>query len=562
MHAAPTTEVLNCCEEAFLFNLAREDIWLYTTTSSGLPGDSITTTITSAAPTPHFSHDAAQHRRVAAVEWSTLQVLLRHATRSCAAFRNAHEVDNYVVTTLLDTKPLTASAVVAARERFVGKRVMARDLVRMVCRAGPLQPSPLTALKAVFDALLTIDKAMATMVVEERTARQAILAAETATWRVVVVTAERMGQRRRYARVLQQQQAAQQFVMDAYAASVIDVQGRAATPVDAAVFLNGSQPTKRTVASNDDARLTYLESAVGQPLRESHATVHLLQESLHATRAALQSPSWCRDPLQRSIEDYANRLDSRCALVEAKVTATRDAVDRLCRMRAGRLLRMRWASKTSPTAVLPRCEGIAGGTSCSCPSPSTAVAQKTQCFTTFQPLLDMVSGEGEDAEEAAAFLFTSVAGLTHRLRLRDDDDTGHARKQGGAALAGARHADKGRCATIDFPVFDYFAEYCDVYPSSVDVDARWSLFAAYAVPMKHRGDTVGVRGSLRDAPWFDGYGLSADGFCQFVNDLACCAEGPSSTSSSGRKVSAFIQQLLLPRWLTAPVLNHEHTAAA
>lgn len=542
---APTPDVLECCEEAFLFDLAREDVWLYNY-SSDSTGDTADSTGWTAmdspagAPGTHFSaNEVAQRSRVAAVEWSTLQVLLRHAVPSCATLNNDYEMDSFIVTTLLETEPLSASEVIAARERFVGKRLSTRDLVRMVSRAGPLQPTALDNLKSVFRSLLVLEAALAAVVRAERSARHAIVAGEASACRRFLSTARHTQQLWRYERVLHFQKAAQQRVVDACTATLVTEQPAEMPAVYEMVNAPVYQRAGDALAKDEEVRVTYLEDVVGGQLRQSQADVCLIREALSAISSTLRSPTWCCEPLQRAIGDYAERLDRRVLSVESSVSALKASMSRLCRMRAGRRLRLRMTSsapsrlQTSSFQTTRHADVFPPSFSSS--SPSEAFCEMQKWTASGKPLQREKLDEPTVAELVSC-LFLSMTGFSSEI---------------------ASTAAKDRVQpVVCFPVFDYFAEFCDVYSASADVETRWHLFCCYAMPSDDGGGCGAASRSghsSRAVQWFNSHEMSLGGFSSFLREWSCGADTGVHVSSDEERLRVFLLKAVLPRWVTAPV---------
>lgn len=512
----PTPDVLDCCEEAFLFDLACEDVWLCSSDESTAMDTDLHANCGASS-----SFEAAQHHRVAAVEWPTVRLLLRHAFENCAGLSSSHAIDNYVVTTLLDVKPLTASAVVAARERLVDRRLPTRDLVRMVSRAGPLIPGALSTLKLLFESLLIVEKAVAAVVVAERRDRHVVRTSEDGAWRSLVARLQRAEREGMYTRVLLQQMTVQQTVLDAFHGSAIE--GTRSRLLDTTVVEGNALDGRPSAAVAGE--VSSLDHVVGAPLRSAQAGLDLLCDAVHSAAHSLSSSSWCREPMQRAVAQYKDRLDTRVGSVTAGVTAARASVATLRRMRAGRRLRSSSDTKS--------CADVFGG---------SAVARA---------------------------LFVSLAALSDATRCMEDDNAslvaatgGSAVRRGSSSASSSSRSSRAAATTstttastfITFPAFDYFAESCDVYRPSASMDVRWGLFARYADPVVQRRSSGGRDEALRTDRWFDSHRMSVDGFGGFVEDWTRCADEDGDAASRGQLCSSFMEDCVVPRWATASLL--------
>ncbi|KPA76280.1 hypothetical protein ABB37_08012 [Leptomonas pyrrhocoris] len=556
--SCPASDVLDCCEEAFLFDLAREDVWLFSRDDDGVAASA--TAKASAAPPPssHLSSDdATTHSRVASVRWSTLQVLLRHAARSCAAFSSGHEVDDYVVSTLLAAKPCEAAAAVAARERVVGQLVPTPELVRIVSRAGPLQPSALANVRHVFRALLETETAMAVVVKEARAARLALESAEQSEWADALSAARRSQRLWRYERVLHQQQAAQQHVIATLRNTLLWKPTHAPSPIE----LKATEA--RASALESEARLRYLNDVVGGQLRQSRADVQLIQEAVRVTGASLQSSTWCREPMQQSIAAYTARLDGRVASVAAQVAKARASVCRLRRVRAGRRLvaaLRRDPPLPQPPLSSPKTNHL--DPSLLLPSsPSVAVETLLQCTPLRRAPLEGGAAE-PDVEEIAQCLYVSVAVLRSALELHEASTRPEISSEATATTAMIAAARDGPAPpVVDFPSFDYFAEFCDVYPLGADVETRWGVFSCYAAAVADGRVGAAPPSPSCVTPWFSGHRMHYDGFHRFLHDLTRCADVSGREDADARSLRSFLTEALLPRWVTAHVFPGIERAA-
>ncbi|KPI89080.1 hypothetical protein ABL78_1816 [Leptomonas seymouri] len=537
----PTSDVLDCCEEAFRFDLARGDMWRY-----AMEDDGTSTTATTAAasppPPPHFCfYESAQHRCVAAVEWSTLQVLLRHATRSCAGLSSSREVNNYIVEALLDEKPLTASAAAAARERIVGKLLPLRDLALVLSRAGPLQASALANVKSVFEILLAIEGAMVGLAKEELSARHALVSSERSAWKDVTSAVRRAQQLWRYERVLQQQQMTQQLVVDAHRNTRLTVPNPSYSSMEVKSVVASAQAKES--AAEDEVCFRHLNGVVGGQLCQSQTEMHLVTNALQAVATALRSPSWCLESMQRAVAAYAGRLDARIASVEEKMAGARASVGRLCRARAGRRLMSQLGSELSQPKAPSFSKRVASDTSAS--SSPSETSDEIQMGTKSVKATHEMSAEALSIEEIARGLYISVAGLRSEL------EGNGARMGTEVAEEVADTAATGRYLTppdIDFPSFDYFAEFCDFYPSWTDMDARWSLFARYAACATGTRGGAAQRATLSTPPWCRPHRMHYRGFYQFLKGLMRCADGSAGVPLDEMRFKIFLTEVLLPRW--------------
>lgn len=546
----PSSDVLDCCEAAFLFDLAREDVWLYNNDSTAHPSEEAATS--TASSSPFASYDAAQHRRVPSVEWTILRVVLHHALRSCRALGNSHEVDNFIVTTLLDAKPMTASAVVMARERFVGKRLPTPDLVRMVSRAGPLVPHALDHLHEVFQKLLAIEKFMAQVVAEERNARSTLTSAEAFEWGDVASSLRRVRWQGRYTHTLHQQHAAQQLVVDAYTRNAIVSASRRGVVPPPGENANGasSPPDKRaterasTASHEGDASVTYLDTVVGAQLHQTHAQLSLLHEALDAAAVSLQSSTWCRDPMQQAVGRYTDRLDSRVAGIETNMKALRASVHQLCRIRAGRRLVAHVRHNPSKALKLSVMDVSAS-------AALLSAAAAADVWKVCTRLDDASAVDAPTAEEMALALFSSLAMLMTIAEAGDEQ------AQSAARVVSNDHLPPG----LAFLAFDYFAEYCDVYPSSASTDTRWLLFVRYAAPVPAEGSRAKYSGPVRASQWFSSHWMSAKNFTRFLTEWASFADVAVNALPEARGLRAFLFESVVPRWMTAPPLQLPEAAS-
>ncbi|KAK7196232.1 hypothetical protein NESM_000558800 [Novymonas esmeraldas] len=513
-------EVLECCEEAFLFDLARDDAWLALSIGGGGGEDALA--------------GRAPHRPVPCVRWSTLRVLLRHASLRCRSAADDHEMDNLIVSTLLATKPLTAATVVEARERYVGSSVGTRDLVRMVTRAGALLPHALANVKAVFAVLLRLEKEAAAVAVEEATSRRSHAAAEAAERRYCIAAAHSAEKVIQYERQTHQRAAAGRLPVTTCADHATEL-ARASAARDAAV-----PPALLSVAVPD------VEGTVGATLRKARDDAFSLERVVHATAAAMSSPAWCYEPLTSLSEEYAVRLEERLGSVETSIAALHATARRLRCLRCGRRLLRRLATAGGRRWSPQSCRGGAGV----CAAPRRPLASTLDDLRRHMrvPLVqDGACVPHTSTETVVRLLFDSLV-----------------------ALHPSSHGD----AVVSFAAFDYLSDYCELFSRYVAPAARARVFTFYAVQRRRRGAEGST--SCAEEEWV----MPLEGLHAYLSDLATCdvsatarqsadaddaavdgGDGSPRPSWDAPLLRSFLLCVMVPRWVSAPQLTGAAAAA-